>query len=356
MALEPPPEQEFDELESAKDFINLHAEQHGYALTKDRDRFTKRGELRRVDYRCDKGGKKRGEGVVRQSSTRMTECPLDIRIYRTAIDGSWKVTVVDGSHNHESSTGPEQHSKYRKPTETEHSQIADLTRAGVAPKFIVRYLQQRNPDTKVASKEVYNAKVKNRKERLQENTPIEALILELTADDENWALKYGTDDGGHVNLLFYAHHTSIELIQSYPDVILIDATYKVNIYNMPMIHFLGIAATGQTFSIAFCFVSAENDLQYHTAIAAFKTLVIGEAKVEVFLTDDEAALKNALAAVFPTVPQLLCLWHINKRVQTKVQTLWRVNNVSEEENKVNKEKRKEFMARWQQASSDSKVK
>ena len=80
MALEPPPEQEFDELEAAKDFINLHAKQHGYALTKDRDRFTKRKELRRVDYRCDKGGKKRGEGVVRQSSTRMTECPLDIRI------------------------------------------------------------------------------------------------------------------------------------------------------------------------------------------------------------------------------------------------------------------------------------
>jgi len=148
--------------------------------------------------------------------------------------------VVDGTHNHEPSTGPEQHANYRKLSDTERSQIADLTRAGVAPKFIVRYLQQRNPDTKVASKEVYNAKIKGRKERLQENTPIEALILELTADDGNWALKYGTDDGGHVNLLFYAHHTSIDLIQSYPDVILIDATYKVNIYNMPMIHFLGI--------------------------------------------------------------------------------------------------------------------
>jgi len=123
-----------------------------------------------------------------------------------------------------------------------------------------------------------------------------------------------------------------------------------------MIHFLGIAATGETFSIAFCFVSAENDLQYHTAIAAFKALVIGDTKVEVFLTDDEVALKNALSAVFPTVPQLLCLWHVNKRVQTKVQTLWRVNNVSEEENKANKEKRKAFMARWEKVSSDSKEK
>jgi MULE transposase domain len=74
-------------------------------------------------------------------------------------------------------------------------------------------------------------------------------------------LKYGTDDDGHSNL-FYAHHTSIE---SYPDVILIDATYRVNIYNMPMIHSLGVSATGETFSIAFCFVSAENDLQYYAA-------------------------------------------------------------------------------------------
>jgi hypothetical protein len=44
--LEPPPKQEFDELETAKDFINLHTKDPIYALTKDRTgRFTKRGAL-----------------------------------------------------------------------------------------------------------------------------------------------------------------------------------------------------------------------------------------------------------------------------------------------------------------------
>jgi hypothetical protein len=47
-------------------------------------------------------------------------------------------------------------------------------------------------------------------QRLQENTQIEALILELMADDNLQELG-GTDDDGHVNLLFYAHHTSIDL-------------------------------------------------------------------------------------------------------------------------------------------------
>jgi hypothetical protein len=44
------------------------------------------------------------------------------------------------------------------------------------------------------------------------------------------------------------------------------------------------------------------------------------------------------------------VWHVNKNVQTEASRLWRVNNVSEEENKANKEKRKEFMAKWEEAS------
>ena len=117
-----------------KDFINLHAKNHEYALAKDRDRFTKRGELWKVDYRCDKGAR----SMVKAPCVKVQH-PLDIRIYHTSI-GGWKLLWL--IHNHVPSTAPEQQTKYRKPTDTEKRYISNLTRNSLSDTY----------DSKVASK------------------------------------------------------------------------------------------------------------------------------------------------------------------------------------------------------------
>ena len=115
-------------------------------------------------------------------------------------------------------------------------------------------------------------------QRLQENTQIEALILELMADDKNWAepMMAATLTSSSTPIIRQS------TLQSYPDVILLDATYIQSQHlqhaNDPL---LSITATDETFSIAFCFASAKNDPQHHTAIAAFKDpwlLVIQRSK------------------------------------------------------------------------------
>jgi hypothetical protein len=351
--MEPPPTQElFDNMDDAVSFAKLHAERHGYALTRANLIRDKRKEVRRLDLRCDKGGKKRGEGIVRNTSTRMTECPFELRLYRINPEsGLWKITVFDGSHNHRAADGPEQHAQYRRPTEEQTKQIGELAKAGVAPRFIVNYLHQQNSDSYIASRDVYNTKAKLKKQRLQEYTPIEALVNEIAQDEERWCCRYSTGSDGHVNFFFFANALSIDLIQSYPDVILIDATYRTNRYNMPLLHFLGVTAINTTFSIAFCFLSAEDEGMYDLAVKAFKEKVLGNAPVEVFLTDDETNLKSTLKEHFPDIPQLLCLWHVHKNVQTQAQKLWRINTTSEQENEANKEKRKAFMGHFKKARS-----
>lgn len=55
-------------------------------------------KARRLDLRCDKGGKKRGDGIIRK---RITECPFELRLYPTDPEsGHWKITVSNDSHNH----------------------------------------------------------------------------------------------------------------------------------------------------------------------------------------------------------------------------------------------------------------
>ena len=84
---------------------------------------------------------------------------------------------------------------------------------------------------------------------------------------------------------------------------------------------------------------------YNRAINAFKALVMGDAKIEVFLTDDNS-LKAALSLYNPDTTQLLCLWQVNKNVEEKVNKTWRINT-SNEDNEENKEKRKAFLGKCQ---------
>ena len=86
---------------------------------------------------------------------------------------------------------------------------------------------------------------------------------------------------------------------------------------MPAIYFQAITLIGKTASIALAFIINEEEPSYLLACRAFRELIMGDARIEVFLTDDETALKNALKAIYPTIPQLLCLWHINKNVLIK---------------------------------------
>ena len=130
--------------------------------------------------------------------------------------------------------------------------------------------------------------------------------------------------------------------QTSPDVIFIDATYRTNRYNMPLIHFLAVTPIGRTASIAMCFVASESETMHRIAVSQFKDLVMGDARVEVFLTDDDTSLRNALA--------VLCIWHVNKNVETKVNTTWKISTTSDDANKANKELRQEFMANWTKAS------
>jgi MULE transposase domain len=67
----------------------------------------------------------------------------------------------------------------------------------------------------------------------------------------------------------------------------------------------------------------------------------------VFISDQEEALKSAVRELLPAVPQLLCVWHINKNVLTKAQHVWRdADGETEEEKQAIKEKRAQFMAAW----------
>lgn len=124
------------------------------------------------------------------------------------------------------------------------------------------------------------------------------------------------DADGRVTAVLFAHPDSLKYLQAYPDVLLLDCTYKTNKYGMPLLDMIGVDACQRSFCIAFAFLSGETDDDYAWALDRLRSLYDhhGDRLPSVVLTDRCLACMNAVESSFPTSFSLLCLWHANKAV------------------------------------------
>ena len=124
-----------------------------------------------------------------------------------------------------------------------------------------------------------------------------------------------------------------------------DATYRTNYYNLPLLHFLGRLPMGKNFTVAFCFISDENERMFSWALRMLKASVYGPIKQSVLLTDHDQELEKSLLVIHPLVLHLLYVWHVEKNVLEHAQKIWRVNGLDDEEQEVNTALQDEFMVR-----------
>src|SRR6266480_4186278 len=225
----------------------------------------------------NKGGKARLlEEVKRKTATRKTKCPFKIAITRRQLPSrDWDLIINNSEHNHPLSGSISAHPMHQKRTKEELDVIKSLSRLHISAKHILLVLKERDPDTAVTIQDLYNERAKLKAEELSELTICEALYLKLW-DYGKWATVRDNGDDGHLNQLFFTHFTSIQLVQNYPYVLLINCTYHMNQYNMPLLHFAGISLISEGFSISFTFIAHEIESYYRWALQQFKEFIIGD--------------------------------------------------------------------------------
>ncbi len=131
-----------------------------------------------------------------------------------------------------------------------------------------------------------------------------------------------------------------------------DCTYRTNRFKMPLLHFVGSNSIGGDFTIAFCFMPRQLQVDYVWALDRMLQLLYEPINccTKVFLSDYEDALRSACTQIWPDVPRLLCLWHINKNVQDYLQKHFKQVNgpwdPTEAEKQEQRQKREDFMGDW----------
>lgn len=99
-------------------------------------------------------------------------------------------------------------------------------------------------------------------------------------------------------------------------VLLMDATYKTNKFNMPLLLLSSVDPFGQTYVVACCLLTNETTLSYNTALSSFKQLFgLTVPIVNSIITDQETALMNAIADQFPDSSHQLCRWHLQANIK-----------------------------------------
>ena len=157
---------------------------------------------------------------------------------------------------------------------------------------------------------LYNTQQKIRNKALGGRTPIQALIDELTT--KGYVHNVKLCDGNHVTHLFVAHPKAIQLVREYHRVLLMDCTYKTNAFNMPLLNIVGVTSLSTTFTVGYVLLPQEQESDYSWALRCLRDAI--QVTPGVVLTDCELALLRANNEVFPTTPNYICIWHINKNV------------------------------------------
>ena len=225
-------------------------------------------------------------------------------------------TLQSSMHNHEPSCHPSAHSIHQQ-LSGGTSQLASFSNAGSAPKEIQTLARQSG--SLATRQDVYNQIAAVRRDSCEGQSPIHALANQLDKEGFWSRIQFAPD--GHVTAVLFAHPDSLAYLQAYPELLLLDCTYKTNKYGMPLLDMIGVDAAQRSFCIAFAFLSGETEEDYTWALERLKSLYeqCNASLPSVILTDRCLAVINVASTLFPSAATFICLWHANKAVLARCQ-------------------------------------
>nr|KJB24588.1 hypothetical protein B456_004G152900 [Gossypium raimondii] len=272
----------------------------GYIIVTRRSKAKENGVVFYVTFICDHGGEYKFKESSKKSGTKKTNCKFRlVGSYLKQYDG-WTLRVICDQHNHPLAQLMEGHAYARQLKEKEKKLLVDLTSKNVTPRDILSTLNEQDENNVSTLKTIYNAR---QKLRLSQN--VGKILIQFSVNNISNELEN----------LFFIHPRSLDIWRAFPHVLIVDATYKTNKYDLPFVQIGGLTSTNKTFSIAFAFIINEKEENYNWALTCLKLTLEECMYPRVSVMDRELALMNACQQIFPDATRLLCRWHITENIK-----------------------------------------
>ncbi|KAL0217417.1 hypothetical protein RCL1_007998 [Eukaryota sp. TZLM3-RCL] len=106
-----------------------------------------------------------------------------------------------------------------------------------------------------------------------------------------------------LTILYLIRKSSLALSQNFHFVLLADCTYKTNRFRIPLFVVGGKVFDNKTFTLAYRFMDSETENDYHWTLQQLRETT--NKIPDVFVTDRELALINALKTEYPATTHML---------------------------------------------------
>lgn len=135
----------------------------------------------------------------------------------------------------------------------------------------------------------------------------------MQARNSNFFSVFDLDEDGCVRNVFWADARSRASAQYYNDVVVLDTSYIVNKYDLPLAVFVGANHHCQPVLLGCCLLSDETTETYVWLLKAWIACMSGIIPGAV-ISDQCKGIQTAVAEVLPGVRHRVCLWQVMKRV------------------------------------------
>ena len=134
-------------------------------------------------------------------------------------------------------------------------------------------------------------------------TPLQHCLY--LATENNYVVWTDLDGEGQLCRLLIANPISIQMIRTWPHVVLIDTTYKTNKPKWPLCEIIGMTPTNHNFLVAFCLMRDEAAASYSWVLQGLRDIMGPSHTPSVIVTDRDEGLSAAIRDVFPGKKVLL---------------------------------------------------
>ncbi|XP_020080380.1 protein FAR-RED IMPAIRED RESPONSE 1-like [Ananas comosus] len=142
---------------------------------------------------------------------------------------------------------------------------------------------------------------------------------EMQERNGNFFYSIDLDDDSRLRNVFWADARSRTAYECFGDVITFDSTYLTNKYDMPFAPFVGVNHHGQSILLG-CGLLSTKDTESFVWLFRNWLSCMSERAPKAIITDQDKAMQNAIARVFPNTRHRWCLWHITKKIPEKLRS------------------------------------
>ncbi|XP_050369199.1 protein FAR1-RELATED SEQUENCE 5-like [Argentina anserina] len=260
--------------------------------------------------------------VIRKKSRRVTRCSCQARLTVRLCTKRmvYYASEFTTEHNHELTRPEHRHfmPSHRHVSDYDLAQVNTLRKVSVKPCLAYEYLVHQAGGHEFVGftlRDLYNKMQGERKEIMIDGDAQSSIMWMNTQAlrDPQFYCIFNVDEEGRLANMFWRDEQSLADYNAFGDVLIIDSTYKTNIYEKPLAVFVGTNNHRATVLFGCALLADETEETYMWAVTAFLTSMYGKKPISV-ITDSDDSMRNAVTTLIPEARHRLCSWHIGNNV------------------------------------------